>query len=1242
MKDTFKTIVFPRGDTVFDYYLDIERDYVFTPWSFKVPEFVYSKEMSYSELMVPTADTTKYSNLLEILMLKSKPTFLTGFTGVGKSVIAQKLLFSLKENASISPIFLNFSAQTSSLETQLAIESKLNKKFRTVFGARPGEKIVIFIDDINMPALEVYGAQPPIELLRQYMDYEGFYDRQKLFMKTIEDTVLLCAGAPPGGGRNVLTPRFTRHFNILCVAKQSDKTLVSIFGQILKGFLQAWSFSENVKRTSDSIVEGTVEVFTKISRDLLPTPTRFHYTFNLRDISKVFQGILMIKPASCTGAEDMVKLWIHENCRVFQDRLINNDDKTWFGNLLVDILLRTFKLTWKIERVIGKERPTFGDMLKLDHPTQPYEEIKDRNKLAKVLDDKQEEHNLSNSYKLTLVFFEDAIEHVVRICRILKQPKGNAMLIGVGGSGKQSLARLSSFIREAEVFQIELVKNYNKDSFKEDMVNLMIKTGVDRIPVTFTFTDSQISDETFLEYINNLLNTGEIPNLFSKKEDYEDIINRVRPYNKQLKRVDSPDVIYSTFVQSVQENLHIVLCMSPVGDKLRIRCRKFPSLVNCCTLDWFTAWPEDALTSVAMRFLGDIALPGDNARKTLAETICKINLDVEAKSQRFYNELKRKVYNTPKSYLDAIQLYVKLLEHKRNESNKMRYKLREGIEKLKSTNEIVANLQSSLTLLQPQLNEQQEKTEIFLVQLAKDTKIANEKERTVQEEVKEVNVQADAIKLITKEAEADLAKVMPALIEAEQALKALDKREVSEIRSFNNPPDAVRLVMEAVCVLLNEKPDWPTAKSVLMDIGFLDRLNNYDKENVPESLLKKLRVYTRKPEFEPEYVGQKNLACKSICLWARAIDNFSIVNKEVGPKKQRMEEMSKKLKAANKELEQKQSELAEVKAKVEKMQRECDETMQKKEELLKDIEMTQQRLFRAAKLTELLADEGVRWQEQLLILNDEYEKLVGDVFIASAMMSYLGPFTGSYRKEMTGEWLEWIKDGLIPHSEDFSLSHVGGDPLEIRYWTLNALPTDSVSIDNAIMTKLCSRWPLLIDPQIQANKWIKSIEKMNSLTVMKFSDTNLIKKMQTAIASGYPVLIEDVGEELEPSIDPVMQKLVQNHDGRSIIRVGDMLVDYDPNFRLYITTKLSNPHYLPEVCIRATLINFTVTFEGLQDQLLGDVVKIERPDVEKQRDQIVVSVSSLKKSLKELQDKILELLANSKGMILDDQNLICN
>ena len=139
--------------------------------------------------------------------------------------------------------------------------------------------------------------------------------------------------------------------------------------------------------------------------------------------------------------------------------------------------------------------------------------------------------------------------------------------------------------------QIEITKNFGPTQFKDFMKELMFVAGIEGRQLAFAMTDTQIIAESFLEDINNLLNTGEIPNLMLP-EDRDKIINGVRPVVIEMKKVDSIEVINQTFIQRVRDNLHICLCMSPVGDTLRVRCRMFPSLVNCCTLDWFSRWPE--------------------------------------------------------------------------------------------------------------------------------------------------------------------------------------------------------------------------------------------------------------------------------------------------------------------------------------------------------------------------------------------------------------------------------------------------------------------------------------------------------------------------------------------------------------------------------------------------------------------------------------------------------------------------
>jgi dynein heavy chain len=253
-------------------------------------------------------DTTRFSFLLETCLDVDKSLLLTGGTCVGKSVIITDYLARSSEDRGLIPIILNFSAQTPAYDTQMLIESKLEKKRKTKFGAPPNKKIVLFIDDVNMPARETYGAQPPVELLRQFQDFRGFYDRKKLFWKDVEDTTLVSACAPPGGGRQDVTPRFFRHFNMLNVPPPNDASMKTILTSIYSGFLDA-DFDAEFKDCVKPVVDSSVEVYRRISEELLPTPAKSHYTFNLRDLSKVLQGILLITPQNCKEKDVMTRLW---------------------------------------------------------------------------------------------------------------------------------------------------------------------------------------------------------------------------------------------------------------------------------------------------------------------------------------------------------------------------------------------------------------------------------------------------------------------------------------------------------------------------------------------------------------------------------------------------------------------------------------------------------------------------------------------------------------------------------------------------------------------------------------------------------------------------------------------------------------------------------------------------------------------------------------------------------------------
>ncbi|XP_069845209.1 dynein axonemal heavy chain 6 isoform X1 [Dipodomys merriami] len=1209
------------------------------PWERIIPAFKYSRDVPFFEMLVPTTDTVRYGYLMEKLLAVKHSVLFTGITGVGKSVIAKGLLNRIQESAGYVPVYLNFSAQTSSARTQEIIESKLERKRKNILGAPGNKQVVIFVDDLNMPRLDRYGSQPPIELLRQYQDFGGFYDRSKLFWKEIQDVTIVSACAPPGGGRNPVTPRFIRHFSMLCLPMPSEHSLKQIFQAILNGFLS--DFPPAVRQTSSNIVEAAVEIYNRMSVDLLPTPAKSHYVFNLRDLSKCVQGILQCDPGTIREELQIFRLFCHECQRVFHDRLINNEDKHYFHVILTEMANKHFGISIEIDYFLTKPI-IFGDFIKFgaEKEDRIYDDLPDMEKISNVLQDYLDDYNLTNPKEVKLVFFQDAIEHVSRIARMIRQERGNALLVGVGGTGKQSLTRLAAHICGYKCMQIELSRGYNYDTFHEDLRKLYKMAGVEDKNMVFLFTDTQIVVEEFLEDINNILNSGEVPNLF-EKDELEYVLAATRPKAKEAGIPEgNRDEVFQYFISRVRQKLHIVLCMSPVGEAFRSRCRMFPSLVNCCTIDWFVQWPREALLSVSKTFFLSIDTGSEELKEKLSLMCVNVHLSVTQIAERYYAELRRRYYTTPTSYLELINLYLYMLTEKRKQLVTAKDRVKNGLSKLLETNVLVDRMKLDLSALEPVLIAKSQDVEALMEKLALDQESADQVRSVVQEDQAKAKVKAEETQAIADDAQRDLDEALPALDAANKALDSLDKADISEIRVFTKPPDLVMTVMEAISILLNAKPDWPTAKQLLGDSNFLKRLLDYDKENIKPQILTKLQKYINNPDFVPEKVEKVSKACKSMCMWVRAMDLYSRVVKVVEPKRQKLRAAQAELDITMATLKEKQALLKQVEDQIQALQDKYDKSINEKENLAKNMALTNARLIRAGKLTAALGDEQVRWEESIQKYEEELSNIIGNVFIAAACVAYYGAFTAQYRQSLIECWIEYCQELEIPIDPSFSLINILGDPYEIRQWNTDGLPRDVTSTENGILVTQGRRWPLMIDPQDQANRWIRNKESKSGLKIIKLTDNNFLRLLENSIRLGLPVLLEELRETLDPALEPVLLKQTFISGGRLLIRLGDSDIDYDKNFRFYMTTKMSNPHYLPEVCIKVTIINFTVTKSGLEDQLLSDVVRLEKPDLEEQRIQLIVRINSDKNQLKAIEDKILRMLFQSEGNILDNEELI--
>eukprot|EP01135_Chromosphaera_perkinsii_P002036 Nk52_evm83s215 gene=Nk52_evmTU83s215 len=1222
-----------------------------------------------NSVMIKTVDTIRFEFVTETLMRNNYHVLAVGPTGTGKTSSIKNKLFDENFSNAFTNISLAFSARTSANQTQDVIMSKLDKRRKGVFGPPMGKKCVVFIDDLNMPTLEEYGAQPPIELLRQWLDHKHWYDRKDTTKQNLIDIQYLCAMCPPGGGRNDVTPRFIRHFNIVSINDFEDSTMTSIFSTIVQWNMELKNFLPEMYRIGTQMVQGTLSIYKASMENLLPTPNKSHYTFNLRDFARVVSGVMLINHESVeNSSEKLMRLWVHEVLRVFYDRLVDDTDRKWLFDYIRSCFKSTFSkdidfaFTSLLEKSGDSElkedhlrKLMFGNYILPEADNKLYDEIEDMDNLKSVIEGYLDEYNSQSKKKMNLVMFQFAIEHVSRVCRILLQPGGNGLLVGVGGSGRQSVATLACFMCEYQLFQVEISKSYSKNDWREDIKKILLKAGADGRPSVFLFTDSQIKEETFLEDINGLLNSGDIPNLFATDEK-SNIAEKVRGWAKEKNKLGDGTIgaLFNAYIDRVKENLHIILAMSPVGDAFRSRLRQFPSLVNCCTINWFQPWPEDALEAIASKFLADIEMEDEIKSQTVA--MCKVfHKDVRALSRDFMQKLGRQTYVTPTSYLELIMTYNVLLGKKREEVSKLRDRYVNGLEKLQYASDQVSVMQKDLEALQPELIKTTHEVEQMVTVIEKESAEAQAHAAIVGAEEEVASKKANEAQAMKEDCEADLAEALPALEAAMDALNTLKPSDITIVKSMKNPPSGVKLVMEAVCVMKEMKPEkkpdpsgsgkkiddyWGPSVKLLADIKFLEKLKEYDKDNIPPAVTKVIRSkYMPNPEFDPEKVKAASSAAQGLCKWIIAMETYDRVNKVVAPKKATLYEAEQELEGLTESLNAKREELRQVEERLATLKAQYQESCDKKESLNLQVEDCSNKLERAEKLIGGLGGEKDRWTVNSKELAEAYSALTGDVLVASGIVAYLGPYSASFRKASIDEWVKMCQERQIPCSSNFNIVKIIGDPIQLRSWNIFGLPNDQTSSENGIIVSNSRRWPLMIDPQGQANKWIKNMYKAEGLEVLDLADKEYMRKLENCIQFGNPALLENVGEDLDPSLDPLLLKQVFKQGGINVIKLGENVIEYSKTFNFFITTTLRNPHYLPEQSTKVTLLNFGITQAGLQDQLLGITVAKERPDLEQEKNELIVQSAKNKKQLKEIEDQILEILSSASN-ILEDESAI--
>ncbi|KAM3670253.1 cytoplasmic dynein 1 heavy chain 1 [Ammospiza nelsoni] len=1234
---------------IIDYEVSITGEWV--PWQSKVPQIeVETHKVAAPDVVVPTLDTVRHEALLYTWLAEHKPLVLCGPPGSGKTMT---LFSALRALPDMEVVGLNFSSATTP-ELLLKTFDHYCEYRRTPNGVvlapvQLGKWLVLFCDEINLPDMDKYGTQRVISFIRQMVEHGGFYRTSDQTWVKLERIQFVGACNPPTDpGRKPLSHRFLRHVPVVYVDYPGPASLTQIYGTFNRAMLR---LIPSLRTYAEPLTAAMVEFYT-MSQERFTQDTQPHYIYSPREMTRWVRGIFeALRPLETLPVEGLIRIWAHEALRLFQDRLVEDEERRWTDENIDMVALKHFP---NIDKEKAMSRPIlYSNWLSKDYIPVDQEELRDYVK-ARLKVFYEEELDVP------LVLFNEVLDHVLRIDRIFRQPQGHLLLIGVSGAGKTTLSRFVAWMNGLSVYQIKVHRKYTGEDFDEDLRTVLRRSGCKNEKIAFIMDESNVLDSGFLERMNTLLANGEVPGLF-EGDEYATLMTQCKEgAQKEGLMLDSHEELYKWFTSQVIRNLHVVFTMNPSSEGLKDRAATSPALFNRCVLNWFGDWSTEALYQVGKEFTSKMDLEKPNYivpdympvvydklpqppshREAIVNSCVFVHQTLHQANARLAKRGGRTMAITPRHYLDFINHYANLFNEKRSELEEQQMHLNVGLRKIKETVDQVEELRRDLRIKSQELEVKNAAANDKLKKMVKDQQEAEKKKVMSQEIQEQLHKQQEVIADKQMSVKEDLDKVEPAVIEAQNAVKSIKKQHLVEVRSMANPPAAVKLALESICLLLGESTtDWKQIRSIIMRENFIPTIVNFSAEEISDAIREKMKKnYLSNPSYNYEIVNRASLACGPMVKWAIAQLNYADMLKRVEPLRNELQKLEDDAKDNQQKANEVEQMIRDLEASIARYKEEYAVLISEAQAIKADLAAVEAKVNRSTALLKSLSAERERWEKTSETFKNQMSTIAGDCLLSGAFIAYAGYFDQQMRQNLFTTWSHHLQQANIQFRTDIARTEYLSNADERLRWQASSLPADDLCTENAIMLKRFNRYPLIIDPSGQATEFIMNEYKDRKITRTSFLDDAFRKNLESALRFGNPLLVQDV-ESYDPVLNPVLNREVRRTGGRVLITLGDQDIDLSPSFVIFLSTRDPTVEFPPDLCSRVTFVNFTVTRSSLQSQCLNEVLKAERPDVDEKRSDLLKLQGEFQLRLRQLEKSLLQALNEVKGRILDDDTII--